>query len=92
MPALLHYDPSGATFSPITPVQYTALIAAMKSNSQVTKLTDNSCTVQGIVDFGWVYDGSNSLHVNIAAKHGKAHFAPNATIFDELDKQFVSLV
>lgn len=90
MPALLHYDPSGATFSPITPDQYAKLLEAMKADSQVTKLTANSCTVQGIVDFGWVYDGSNSLHVNIAAKHGRAHFAPNATIFDELDKQFIA--
>ena len=92
MPALLHYDPSGATFSPISPAQYASTLADMKSDPQVTKLTDNSCTVEGIVDLGWVYDGSNSLHVNIAAKHGKAHFAPNATIFDMLEKQFFASV
>ena len=89
MPALQHYDPSGATFSPVTPAQYAKLIAAMRSNAQVTKLTDNSCSVEG-VDFGWVYDGSNSLHIDIVAKHGADHFVPNATIFDELDKKFIS--
>ena len=90
MPPLLHYDPTGATFSPVTPEQYANLLAAMKSNARVTKLTDDSCTVQGIVDFTWQYDGTNTLHVVIAAKHGKAHFAPNSTIFDMLDRQLMA--
>lgn len=96
MPALLSYDPSGATFHPITPDQYQKLIADINSNSKSSKVAisgnTGSCEVQG-VDFSWNYDGSSNLHVAITAKHGfVTSHVPNATIFDELNKQFVSLV
>jgi len=97
MPALLSYDPSGATFSPITPDQYQKLIEAINSNSKSSKVAisgnTGSCEVQG-VDFVWIYDPSfDRLHVKISAKHGfVTSHVPNATIFDELNKQFVSLV
>lgn len=94
MPPLLSYDPTGATFSPVLPAQYIALLAAMKSNAKVSKIVVNgyagSCEVQG-VDFAWKYDGTESLHVSITAKHGfiTSH-VPNATIFDELQSQLMS--
>lgn len=96
MPALINYDPSGATFSPITPDQYQKLIEEINSNKKASKVVLNgaigSCEVQG-VDFAWKYDGTTSLHVAITAKHGfVTSHVPNATIFDELNKQFVSLV
>lgn len=90
MPALISYDPTGATFSPITPAQYAQLLAAMKSDSSVTKLTPTSCTAQGLVDFTWQYDGATSIHIIIVGKHGKAHFAPNSAIFDKLRDEFFS--
>jgi hypothetical protein len=94
MPALISYDPSGATFSPISLEQFYKLLAEIKDNSQVTKLEVDgligSCTVQGIVDLTWKYDGANGLHVAIAGKHGRAHFAPNSAVFDELNKQFIN--
>lgn len=96
MPPLLSYDPSGATFSPITTAEYGNLLAAMRGNSKVSKLAvqddgkGGSCEAQG-VDLAWTYDGSSSLHVAITAKHGfvMSH-VPNATIFDELNRQFVA--
>ena len=94
MPPLLNYDPTGATFSPVTPAQYIALESALKSNPKVTKLLVDgyvgSCEVQG-VDFAWKYDGTNSMHVAITAKHGFiASHVPNETIFDELNKQLMA--
>jgi hypothetical protein len=98
MPALINYDPSGATFSPITPDQYQNLVELINKNSKASKVAISgnlgSCEVQG-VDFEWAYSGPgvNSLHVAITAKHGfVTSHVPNATIFDELNKQFVSLV
>jgi hypothetical protein len=94
MPPLLNVDPSGATFSPVTQGQYVALLAALKSNPKVSKLVVDalvgSCEVQG-VDFAWKYDSVSSLHVAITAKHGfiTSH-VPNATIFDELNKQIMA--
>jgi hypothetical protein len=94
MPPLLSYDPTGATFSPVTPAQYLSLTSAMKVNAKVSKLLVDgyvgSCEVQG-VDFAWKYDGTSSLHVAITAKHGfiTSH-VPNATIFDELNKQLMA--
>ena len=95
MPPLLHYDPSGATFSPIPAGEYQKLLEAMKDDARVSKLVENpdntgSCEVQG-VDFVWLYDGTNSLHVTITSKHGFVMSRiPNATIFDELNEKFVS--
>jgi hypothetical protein len=96
MPALINYDPSGATFSPITLQQYYKLIEDINGNSKASKVSIDgligSAEVQG-VDFAWKYDGTNNLHVAITAKHGfVTSHVPNATIFDELNKQFVSLV
>ena len=94
MPPLLSYDPTGATFSPVTPAQYLQLLAGLKTNAKVSKLVVDgyvgSCEVQG-VDFTWTYDGASSLHVAIMAKHGfiTSH-VPNATIFDELNKQLMA--
>jgi hypothetical protein len=94
MPPLLHYDPSGATFSPVTLQQFYTLLGDLKGNAKVSKLTVDGlvgfCEVQG-VDFAWKYDGTASLHVSITAKHGfVTSHVPNATIFDELNKQFIS--
>lgn len=96
MPALISYDPTGTTFHPISPDQYQKLIEAINSNQKSSKVAisgnTGSCEVQG-VDFSWAYDGTLSLHVAITAKHGfVTSHVPNATIFDELNKQFVSLV
>lgn len=89
MPPLLSYDPTGASFSPVSPAQYAQLTAAMKSHPGVSKLTDNSCEVQG-VDFAWQFFAVNStVHVQITAKHGLfVSHVPNATIFDKLRDEF----
>jgi hypothetical protein len=102
MPPLLYYDPSGATFHPISLEQYSKLIAAMKANSKVSRLIVEhnpnlvanqdfgSCEVQG-VDFAWAFDGKENLHISITAKHGLfVSHVPNATIFDKLNDEFVS--
>lgn len=97
MPALLSFDPAGAVFSPITLDNFTKLLADLKADSRVSKLSVDgflgSCEVQG-VDFDWTYNAqANSLHISITAKHGfLTSRVPNAAIFDELRKQFFSQI
>jgi hypothetical protein len=92
VPALLKYDPTGATFSPVTPAQYAMLVAALKADEHVSNFYESnnggSCRVQG-VDLGWGFDGTSNLHVAITGKHGLiVSRVPNATIFDHLRDEF----
>jgi hypothetical protein len=98
MPPLLHFDPTGAMFSPITPEQFDQLMRTLRSDAKVSGLlvtaaklgqaACGSCEIQG-VDFAWTYDGASNLHVSITAKHGIfVSHVPNATIFDRLNEQF----
>lgn len=82
------------TYSPLTLDQFYKLLAALKGSDKVSKLEVDgfvgSATVEGIVDLTWTYKADSfSVDVTIVAKHGAAHFASDAKIYDEINKQFV---
>jgi hypothetical protein len=92
---LVYAPPASASYT-VTPQQYAALLAALHSNNEAVNLTINgnsgSVSYQGVA-FSWAYDGTASLAVAITAKHSFASkLVSNATIFDELNTQLISLV
>lgn len=81
------------TYSPLTLDQFYKLLDLLKHDDVSNLEVDGfigSCSYQGLVDFSWKYQAESfSLDVTIVAKHGRAHFASDDTIYDKLHKQFI---
>jgi hypothetical protein len=73
VPSLTFQPPNTALYSPITPAQYTALIAAIKAKTQTKNAEVNgnggSLSMANEADFAWFYDGISVLHLTIVAIH-----------------------
>jgi hypothetical protein len=95
MSSPIYVPPDSVTYT-MAPDKYQKLLAALHGNAKVSNLAVQSggglATVQG-VDFAWSYESNSRLRVTIVKKHGfiTSH-VPNATIFDELNAQFISLI
>lgn len=91
----IYVPPKTATYT-VTPPQYAALLAALHSNKEALNpvVNGNSGSVSyQSVEFSWAYDGTTALLVTIVAVHSwAAKVFGNAAIFDELNKQLISLV
>lgn len=95
MPSLI-YDPPGSARYPLTPDKYTALLAAIKANPQVSNSFVNGNT--GVltfdkITFGWTYDGASTLTVSITADHNwEAKIAGNQVIFEQLNAKLLATI
>jgi len=87
MGAPIYVSPDSAKFA-VTTQESTKLLAALQSNTELSNkklgVLVGSFSAENI-DFSYTYDGSQFLIVTITGKHGLHKFAPNDTIFDNVN-------
>jgi hypothetical protein len=89
MASPIYVSPNSAKWT-LSQEQSTKLLAALQANRDITNknlgVTVGSFTGENI-DFSYTYEaGVSQLTLTIVAKHGLHKFAPNDTIFDNVNE------